>query len=723
MIKKKLKKRDISIIVIFFILLLFSNYALSEKIDVKDTKNAYIIIINRLTLTDIEKMPNVIDLVDDGSIGLMNTRGAKGYDGPQGYITINSSKRAFANYDSGLFFNINQSTINSYKRRTGQDLNDSQIINPEINSLINLNKDSEFSPFIGALGDNLNSSGYKTAVFGNSDTADSFVRTNCLIATDSAGRIDYGNVDDILTIDEEFCYGYRTDYSKLYNEVIDVTDEAHLIVIETGDLNRLSSCKEKMSDEMFLINRNKVLSKIDGFIGTLVKNLERDKSLVLIVSPNREESSISNSKLSPVIIWGSGINKGVVTSGTTRREGLISNIDIAPTITTYFNGSNINFIGQPIMSNNKEMAFDFLKELSEDINSTSLTRNKILNIYNVIVIIAPLITLVFLFFRKQFKSSYYKIFKGLLLSIIAIPLGFLLISIFDIKGYFSYYLIILLFVLILSIIMIRINGLLGLLVIASIITITITLDLLTGANLIKSSVLGYDPIIGARYFGIGNEVLGVLLGTITILCGIYLDLFKKHYYILVFLVIIFLVVLHPDFGANFGGSIAIIFTILMFLIRVFNIRITFRTIFSMMGLISLVLILVVVLDAFISINPSHLGKTLIIIIRDNPLYIFEVISRKLSMNIRLISITIWSKTLYLSLIYILLNLLIFRDTVREFFNKNKCLTAGFISTMGGSLIGFLVNDSGIIMASLSIIYVTMYLLYVTINEVEKMDRK
>ena len=33
----------------------------------------------------------------------------------------------------------------------------------------------------------------------------------------------------------------------------------------------------------------------------------------------------------------------------------------------------------------------------------------------------------------------------------------------------------------------------------------IVLDIATGGSMIRNSVLGYDPIIGARYYGIGNE--------------------------------------------------------------------------------------------------------------------------------------------------------------------------------------------------------------------------
>ena len=48
--------------------------------------------------------------------------------------------------------------------------------------------------------------------------------------------------------------------------------------------------------------------------------------------------------------------------------------------------------------------------------------------------------------------------------------------------------------------------------VALITLLALDIDLLTGATMIKSSVLGYDPMAGARYYGVGNEYMGVMIG-------------------------------------------------------------------------------------------------------------------------------------------------------------------------------------------------------------------
>ena len=43
----------------------------------------------------------------------------------------------------------------------------------------------------------------------------------------------------------------------------------------------------------------------------------------------------------------------------------------------------------------------------------------------------------------------------------------------------------------------------------------------------KVSMLGYDPIGGSRYYGLGNEYMGVLIGSLVIGCMVLLDLVEK----------------------------------------------------------------------------------------------------------------------------------------------------------------------------------------------------
>ena len=53
----------------------------------------------------------------------------------------------------------------------------------------------------------------------------------------------------------------------------------------------------------------------------------------------------------------------------------------------------------------------------------------------------------------------------------------------------------------------------------------IVLDLLLKGQISRFSVLSHDPIIGARYYGIGNEMVGLFVGLLDHFC--YGDIEKE----------------------------------------------------------------------------------------------------------------------------------------------------------------------------------------------------
>lgn len=719
------KKQRVIIVVIVIITTMASSTGLSVGCPKTKDISAYLIVINTLTLDDIEYMSNLRELVEEGSIGLMNTRGAKGYDGPQSYISINTSSRSYADDETSIFFNVDSNDKKIYARRVGQDVLNSQIVNLGIVKLLKLNKDLEFSPSIGLLGENLHKSGYRTAVFGNSDTADSFARANCLIAMDGRGFIDYGNIGDILIQESDFPGGLSTDYNKLIAELQELTDKIGLIVIETGDLNRLNSCKHYLTEEMYLFHRKKALERIDNFIGELIKNVKKEQSLLMIISPNGQESINIKSKLSPIILWGNDISKGIVISNTTRRNGIVSNIDIAPTVTHFLEGSKEGFLGYPIRIKEMENNLQYTKDLNNRTNFVSNIRSKSLKIFSFITMITiALITLLVVLYSKYsrpHKKLWIKIhyrMKFMILLIISVPIALLLVSTFQVVEYLQFctYVVIILFVIFFSLVVIK--GKYRLLFITGITIFTIQFDIITGGNLIKLSVLGYDPIIGARYYGIGNEMVGVLLGTGAIFCGYYLEIFKKHYYIFIVLGILIITTAHPALGANVGGSIAFIFMSIFFVFKVFRIHVNLKRILLILTSIVISIFFLAIIDLLVSDNPSHLGRLLQIMIQDDPMYIINIVIRKLKMNIRLIGVTIWTKVLIITLSSIVIILFGLMDRIRNLFKEKRLLAIGIISALVGNLMGLIVNDSGIIMSSLSNIYVASSLMYVTISEVD-----
>ncbi|RKD34615.1 hypothetical protein [Thermohalobacter berrensis] len=703
------------ILIINLIILNTRSYA-EEQVE----KNVYVVIINRLTLNDLSYIKTLDKLCKDGSIGLMNTRGSNGYYGADGYITLNTSSRAWASNNTSLFVNLDKSNNKIvYKRRTGRNSNNFQIGNLNINKLLEANKDEKYSPYIGALGDTLHKYRHKTAVFGNSDTADTFVRTNCLIAMDSKGLIDFGNVDTILIEDNTYPFGIKTDFSKIIKEIKEIRKKASLIVIETGDLNRLEFYENNLSYDMYLYHRTRILKDIDNFLKDLIKIIKKENSLMIFISPNSPNTKLKEgNKLTPIIFFGQGIKKGLLYSDTTRRKGIVANIDIAPTISNYLGINSSLYSGNPIKiikDDNNKAYIDFLNRITKFV---SKIRPQTLNIYSIFTIIILIISATIMFYYKYFKSRIKKI-SLLLLIVITIPIVLHIVSIFrhyTINKFIIYTMV--LFLVIFSAILL-IKDKYRLVFVLGVTYFTILLDILLNSKLTKYSVFGYDPIIGARYFGIGNELVGVLLPTGIIFLGLIIDKIKRKYFILLISILTILVVAHPNLGANFGGTITIAFANFCFLIKIQEKSLNYRNLFLTISLIFFIILLMGGIDLTINPNPTHLGKALSLLINKGPFALTNIVSRKLNMNIKLIGTSIWTKVIFTNIIILSIMLIYLNNILKEMINNNKFFSYSIISGIIGSLAGFLMNDSGILLAAIASLYISTSVMYVTIGYVVK----
>jgi hypothetical protein len=87
-------------------------------------------------------------------------------------------------------------------------------------------------------------------------------------------------------------------------------------------------------------------------------------------------------------------------------------------------------------------------------------------------------------------------------------------------------------------------------------------------------LLGYDPIIGARFYGIGNEYMGVLVGASIITISIFFEKFGfKNIILLPFALAVVFIMGNPMMGANVGGTITISAAFLFLILKSNGIKI------------------------------------------------------------------------------------------------------------------------------------------------------
>jgi hypothetical protein len=221
----------------------------------------------------------------------------------------------------------------------------------------------------------------------------------------------------------------------------------------------------------------------------------------------------------------------------------------------------------------------------------------------------------------------------------------------------------------------------------------------------QNNIMSYDAIIGARYYGIGNEYEGV-----TIACAIFalatLVTYNKipKWIVPILSIIILITSAYPSMGANVGGAISECVAYLLFILLIFDVKLDFKKVL-MLGLAAVGVVAAFAVLDIVSGSESHLSVFVNQILLNGPSAIFETFGRKIQMNIKLAQTSVWVNILLAGIGIIAI--FIFRPSkhFRDIARKYPVLFKGFVASMVGCIITLLVNDSGIVAAATASIYI------------------
>ena len=681
-------------------------------------KKAVVITVNELNFQDLSNLPTIGRLIDEGSIGLMNNRTSTRANVFKAYTSLGAGVRAEASADSIHSVNINEDSREIYLRRMGIDPGLNGIVNQDMARLQRLNVTGEYGAIAGALGQSMHVKGIKTAAIGNSDTSETMVRMAPLIAMDEQGFVDHGDVSQgTLVKDDLYPFGLKNNYPRMLEAFQEAYMKAGLIVIDFGDIYRLERYRDNMTDQSYTNHREKILNELDTYVAQLVESIDFSHTRLYLVTPYPSAASMkAGDRLTPILVVGEGIPPGIVTSNTTRREGVVGNVDLAPSIMEYLGAQSENMTGRPLRFIEKEHNLEWLMKTNQGIIATSEFRYPVLTSFAIFEIFISISALVLILLKDRLKSKWVNAFMNLLLSTMAVPFVLLILSVFTKRSLFFVYfwtIIVTIFITFATKKFSR-HRLDPILILSAITTIGLLVDIATQGRLIKASLLGYDPIIGARYYGIGNEYMGVLIGATLVFATALIDRFQfRKYWALLIFACTTLIVGFPGLGANVGGTITAVVAFVFSSLRLFNVKIRLKQIL----IIGFSTVFVVAIMAFIDMNvlgaKSHLAGAVEQIFNEGPGTIFLIINRKLAMNLRLIRVTIWSKVLISTIL--ILAVLFYRPVgdINKLFKAYPNLSIGWAGIVTACVVGFLANDSGVVASATGIIFLAMSMLYLT----------
>ena len=404
----------------------------------------------------------------------------------------------------------------------------------------------------------------------------------------------------------------------------------------------------------------------------------------------------------------------------------MSNIDIGVDILNEFGIKNELMIGKAFKTVQAENGIEKLTNDFKRIVSINSIRASVVNTYVGIVSASWVIAMIALLFKNKIpkkekglgRDQIFKILKEFIKLGLIMPLAFLTAPIFQFKTQTGLVTGVLIATIIYYVIGstvfkkddIKQMGFYAFLTIGLII-----LDCIIGTPLMKSNIMSYDAINGARYYGVGNEYEGVTIASAVFALAVLLNYKKIPKWLAVVLSIIILVTsAMPSMGANVGGAISECVAYLLFILLIFDVKLDLKKII----MIGVATVLVVVAFAgldFLMGSESHLSVFTNQIIQEGPAAIINTFGRKIQMNMKLAKSSVWVNILIVSIVII--GALIFKPSgyFKKIHDRYPMIFKGFMASFVGCIVTLLVNDSGIVAASTAAIYILIPLIIISIN--------
>ncbi|NDI34710.1 hypothetical protein [Chengkuizengella sediminis] len=740
------KKIFISILVIFtfnMVFLVFEEISASTFTE-KEKNKVIVVSIPSLSFYEfsteqLQALPSFSFLFEQSRVGAVNMR-TSGTNINDVYVTLGAGVPTESRSDIKAL-NVDEKIDEEsaqvlYFRYVGSLHTDEEILVPEISLLYEMNENNRYQTQIGLLGETLKQNEKNIFVYGNRDRGivsnesyDGRKRSVALMLMDQWGLIPYGNIGaETLTMNENRPFSIQTNYQWIYEQLSNVKTNS-MILIELGDLDRLYVDKSYYLPERFQQLKQEILKEMDKFLGKIITEMNPEDALFVFSPQVHRDAKEEKLLLTPIIYYDHQITPGLLTSSTTKRNGILSHVDIAPSLLNFFQISiPVEMMGNIMISeDNDQKDIHWLAQELVKIQNIYQLRPKLLYsfvTFEVIVLIASL----FVVLRGWNQGMQF--IKPFLLSLLIAPLVMLWMGYFSGLSSFIQIVFFLLVTFLLSMMFQYFSIILMLTIISFSTSFMILLDGLFGAYAMKHSVLGYDVMIGARYYGIGNEFMGVLIGSTALAATMifhmtYLKYERVTKWLITsyFLIVIFYLGA-PFLGTNAGGTITAIVTFSILWIRCFKEK-WLRSIHWMklavfcgiLGFVSLS-VLWVLNDVLITDQNkvSHIGKAMNGLFGGNVQQTLDIVIRKISMNWHLIQVSAWSKVFLTSLVVIVLFVLKPKGRFQKWHDKYYSLMIGFSSITIGTIAVFFLNDSGIVAAATMIVYVAIPMLLLKLND-------
>jgi hypothetical protein len=618
-----------------------------------------------------------------------------------------------------------------YRQRTGITAT-TGLVHLGLDALVRENADGLYDPTIGALGDDLAKHQVPRAVIANGDGAQPVVddplpefqraAVNALMGSD--GRVPGGAVgDELLEPDAHAPFGVRMDNDAAYRAFSDAWRTGGVVLVEGSDLLRADLYTDFLTDDQARVQKQAALHRTDELVGRMLADVDPTHDAVFVVSP---ASPRRGSGLAVSGIRAPGVQPELLRSATSRRDGFVYVIDIAPTI--------LDLLGYPTPSTMEGRTMevvaggvahgDRITTLIHANEDAVFRDSKVATANNIVLGLAAALALAAWFVLRRAPRR-----AGVARFLALAVLGFLFATYLagplhfgrsdNAAAYFG-------FLAVAAAAFAAVCSLLGArrryLPLALALAATVALhvgDLLAGARLELNTVFGYSATVGIRVSGQGNITFSQLTAAALLLGG--LAVWRRPgrstvYAVIAMLAVTLLVMAAPPWGGDFGAAIAGAPGFGLFAWLLLGRRIRLRTVLILAGVLVVAGLLVGFADLMRPKDQqTHVGRFFDKVATGGLGDFFLTIRRKATENIDSFTSTrlLWVLPVVALLVWFLWRLR--GGRVRRLFHEVPVIRQTMLALAVVAVLGYALNDSGIAIPSLMAVVFECALVYVALD--------
>jgi hypothetical protein len=494
-----------------------------------------------------QAFPHLKALLERSGVGAMNVR-VPGKGMEDVYLSWGAGAPAQTSTELQLMRGTDrihgEKAAELYRRLTGSGIDTTKVslLAPNMQEAVRKNRSSRWLSTPGSLGNALAAAGVKAAVWGNADTGSVVSLSDLrarrfagLLVADEYGQVPVGNTGKPAVVaDSQMAFGITTNYSYLAKEWetfrrtnTNANTDKRIGVMELGDWYRLSEEQESYEPARLMEMKSKVFQELDGFVSQLMGGMNPDDELWLLSPAVQKKAAKAKYLLAPVIRYKPDGAAELLTSDTTRRAGVVSFADLAPSLLEGLKvdrpiaamGFGIQAVPDPNPLGRLLAEVDTMKDIY-------VWRPTVLYSLAVFEVAGLLLALAAVWWFTAARRGSEAPLPQRAAAALQLPLLFMLLAapMLLALGYASGTAVSML---------VRLAVALGAAAGLSLVLTKLSRERLlpslawiglSGAGLMlwdgfhdaagmKASLLGYDPMIGARYYGMGNEYMGALLGS------------------------------------------------------------------------------------------------------------------------------------------------------------------------------------------------------------------